>query len=1416
MIRSVCLASAAALALAAGPARAASLFLSTEHPFLPDAPGAVVKLEVRGARAVDVRLYRLPDPERYFLEERNLGRLAAARPATERGEDNARRTPGPLALVREALSSAADDARRAVARGVSPAARALLAAAARGPRRSPTGTLPFLADLELVERWDLACGALESDFGYCDLEIGPRSTGAYLVEAAAGTEVVHAVAIFSTLAVTARRTAEQLAALAVDSRTGQPVAQVSFSLYARGEAPVRASGGRTGLFTARAGDAPLLLLARRGRDVAVVELGAQSPAELEPRVLLVTDRGEYRPGEVVRFHGFARGGDERLAAPKAEKIEVAAYDARGSLFYRSRRPTSPQGGFGGEFALERELPQGLYRLEATVEGRASGADFVVRRAPEPPFTLEAQLELGAAGSRAKARARATLENRPVKGAQIRWRAVRYPLGPDGTSSPEEVDRGESPTDAQGVAELAFQTPALDGRYELLLLARDPAGRLSTGSASGVALRQPLRASVAAERRVVSPGAPALLQIRAVLEGGRTAPVDLQVRVLASRGGAAGQEGPRELVQVKAVRTGADGTASFTFVPLVAGYYEVEVARGEARLGETFLYATVEGGDIPFSPDTLTLIPDKASYAVGDTARILVLSPFDAGSALLTVEGAELVRAEALSIRGASAVARVKVTPALAPSFTVAAQAVFGERSYRRERRVATAPLGEALAVRGSLDVPGARGELQVEVLDRAGRPVPGAELFAAVLDERAVPPSAPALQAFFHPDRPASAQAATSTTYRSSDAGRPRAFGAADGAEEGALPFKGLSQGRSRAQDAGALLCATAVTDAHGRASFPFSAPPTVPRLSAQVRAAAGAAFGEWSGAVDRRLPAAALVAPRFLRAGDRAQVRAQLGASPLQEVVLSASGREARGAGNARLEVEGAGALVSLAARFGALGAEERTLPVLPAAEEGVAGESGVVAPGRIALLTGLGAQESARLFVSSDPRAAALAARSARAPRSSLAPFALWRVLAQVAALRAGKVLTPAQRWSAVADVAALVGMAHPEGAFGAYDGAAPTAELTALAVIALSLARDEGLDVEGGVLARAAARLRAERRADPLALWACALNEEPRPEATRAFLAGPAQGELGAADRALLALGLHELGEDDAASREARRLERSLRAGGAAACAGDRCLEERPPRASVLASALAALALQASLPRSPMLPPLARYLLSHRGAGDFGADLAGGFAAVATATAYRYLPPAPADAPAEVRGARPARLALSGPEERAMDLRGPAALAAGEASLYWRMERSAPAEPAEGPLAVERRIQPLGEAGEVEDRPPREGDRVRVTLRITADRPTGPVEMEDPYPAGVLPFEAEGDRESFRQLDDRAQRTFADDRVVFLLPGLRAGETVLQWEGVARVAGEFRAPPALLRTAERSCRSSPGFLAIEEASP
>ncbi|MGC4115581.1 MAG: MG2 domain-containing protein [Myxococcales bacterium] len=865
----------------AGPAGAAQLFLSTERPFAPGKPGAIVKLEVPGARSVDVRLYRLDDPERFFAEQADLKHVQDPALAPARKGEGQRRAAGPVSQIRQSLSGAVLDARSALLSGLSPAARSLAGAALDGPSGAARQALPFLRGLELVERWDLACGAGDAEFSYCDLDVGPRPAGAYLVEAVAGREVAHAVALFSRLQLVARRTENALSVLAVDGQTGAPMpGSVRLSVLAQGAAPVHGATSRQGLWQGKVPARPVRVVGIQGSDVAVLELPAVFAADPAPAALLLTDRGEYRPGERVFFHGFVRSAEEKLALPRSERVELAAYDARGSLFWDGERALSEQGGFGGELVLPPGLPEGLYRLAATVEDGAAGAEFMVREAPEPAFQVEATLEAPGAGLPARAAVRATALGRPLAEAQFAWRAVRTSLGGDGPRSPEEIDRGEVTAGPDGRATFSFDTLAgADARYEVSVLARDAAGRVGAASASATVVRAAERVTLLAERKVVSPGETVTVGVHAHGEGERPLSLDLLARV--SRSGAAGEGTREQKVLDQALRTGADGRGSVTFVPTVPGYYEVEVRRGEARLAETYLYVTAAGGDIPFSPDTLVLVPDRASYAVGDTARVLVLSPFESGTALVTVEGAELLRQDVVTVRGASAVVAVKVAVAHAPDFTVSAQAVVGERAFRAQRLLPVAPRGETLTLQGALTPSGATPgamQLSVEVLDKAGKPAAGAELFAVVRDAAGVGPSAPPLFAFFHPDRISDGVTASSTLYRSSSSGRPFAKALLD--EEGALPFKGLAQGRPRPREAGTLLSAAAVADAHGHALLAFSAPPSVGRLAVEVRAVWGAAVGEWSAVQDRSLSKVALSVPRFLRPGDEALARVTATAS--------------------------------------------------------------------------------------------------------------------------------------------------------------------------------------------------------------------------------------------------------------------------------------------------------------------------------------------------------------------------------------------------------------------------------------------------------------------------------------------------------------------------------------------------------
>ncbi len=1389
---------AALVLLCASPAAAAHLFLSTERPFEPDSPGAVVKLEVRGARSVDVRLYRLADPEHFFATQRNPHRVQEPdRRSEPKRRDDSGRAPGAAALLARSLGQGASDLRKAAHAGLTPAARSLLASALDPPRPAGASALPFLKGLELVERWDLACGAADDEFGYCDLDIGPRPSGAYLVEAISGKEVAHAVALFTRLSLLARRSPGQLTVLAVDGQTGQALPNVQLLALSQGQQIGRLTTNKQGLAQLHPPQKPLLILGRRDADAALLEIGVPAPPVAEERTLVLTDRGEYRPGERVLFHGFTRG--ERLELPREEQAEVAAYDSRGNRFWHRRLAVSNQGGFGGQFELPAGLPQGVYRLVAQIGDAVGGAELVVRASPAPAFDLAVALQAKVAGEPAMAQVRSTIAGRPLP-VQLAWRAVRYPITDEGESSPEEVDRGDVAAGEDGTAVISFDTAAeVSARYEVSLVARDDHERAATAVAEATVTRRPLRAPITLERRLVPPGTPVQVTVQTLGLDDRPEPADLKVRVQAAHS-AAGGEVTRDKVVNQQLSAGADGKATFTFTPAAGGYYEVEILHGQERLGETFLYVTREGGDIPFSPDTLALVPDKPSYAVGEIAHVLVLAPFDAAVALMAVEGEDSHQAAALPIRAASAVYSFKVTASHAPDFTVSAQAVVGGKAWRRERLLRVLPQSGSLAVQGKVRIEGAEGVVELAAVDRSGKPAAGAEVFLVARDERSVPSPAPSMPGFFVPERRSDALSETSTGYRSSTPGRSASPSPERTVEEGYRPFKGLPQGKPRANNAGTLAATALSLDAQGKALMRFELPADVRRVALEARVADGSAFADWTGRLERASEVE-LLAPHFLRAGDWAQARARGGSGLAQ---LTAGTATARAPAPDRLEIQAQGERIELEARYSGGERIWRSIPVLASDAEALAGTSGQSSAGR----TRLPYSPGARLQLTSGLTGLVRACRPAMGEQVAwMTEDALGRVLADLAAGRSGKVSDEERRRGQV-DLAALLGLFHPEGQLGAFDGAPADARLAAIAGAVLWLARIDGYDLEESLLERLTARLEAPA-AGSWAAFATSLAGGRAEAALKLLREKERRGELPIADRALAILALAHSGEVGAARELAERLERSARPAATGSCFSDSGCS--PSRAVTEATALTVLALQLTLPRSPLLPAATRYLVAQRGRGDFGGGLAGGLATLALASAAGNAPEPAATGSLECAARRSQTLKVDGQGETEATLPfGDCALVASRGTIYWRLLSRSSA--GTGPLQIARSIKPVAADGKPSERPIRQGDLLEVELTLTADEATGPVMIEDPYPAGLAPIEQEGERESHKQLSERSQRDFTRDRVIFLLPSLKAGATMLRWQAIARIPGTFSAPPASARGAEPLGRSVPLTLTVE----
>ena len=131
------------------------------------------------------------------------------------------------------------------------------------------------------------------------------------------------------------------------------------------------------------------------------------------------------------------------------------------------------------------------------------------------------------------------------------------------------------------------------------------------------------------------------------------------------------------------RTDELGQGIVSFVPEEGGTYIAEAtvtdSSGRSHTSTTTVWVT-DDTFVPWRTDptvrTMELVPENQDLRAGDTARILVQSPFEgAVNAWLTIERGNLIEQRVITIDGSSTVLEIPMTPAFAPNVFVSVIAI---------------------------------------------------------------------------------------------------------------------------------------------------------------------------------------------------------------------------------------------------------------------------------------------------------------------------------------------------------------------------------------------------------------------------------------------------------------------------------------------------------------------------------------------------------------------------------------------------------------------------------------------------------------------------------------------------------------------------------------------------------------------
>jgi len=635
------------------------------------------------------------------------------------------------------------------------------------------------------------------------------------------------------------------------------------------------------------------------------------PADFQPEdftVYLYTDRPIYRPGQPVYFKGILRNRDDATyTLPDQMTVPVEVIDDRGETIWQGDLPVTPQGSFSGQVTLADDAPLGFYLVQVDTgsnvrDSFSVGFSVAEYRAPEFQVQVTPAVDQVAQGDTIQV----MVEARYFFGGAVSNAAVHYSVlaqdfyfnysgdapgfwsfrdenydfyapeyyGPNGGV----IAEGEATTDAQGrfLVELAADLgeEVESQTYTVEVTVTDESDQLVAGRAQVVVHQGLVYVGLQPEEYVGRAGQENAINVLTVdWDSQPAAGQEVTYEVVERRWYSVQEEddfgrttwtwGVKELPvegASGAVTTDADGRAQITFTPPNGGVFKVYASTTDARgnIVRSSAFMWVSGEEFinwrQENSNRIQLIADKDEYKVGETAEILIPSPWQGDAyALITVERGDLLTQEVLRLTTNSTVYQLPIAPDFAPNVFVSVVLVKGvdennpTAAFRMgvaELLVDTSRLVLNLDVSSNVDTaaggfagPGDTVEYTLTATDWQGTPVPGAEIGVGVTDlavlSIADPNSMPLLP-FFYSEMGISVRTASPLTISVDQATQviiDTIKGGGGGYGEG-----GLFEVRQEFVDT-PLWAPSLVTDANGQATVSLTLPDNLTTWRLDARA---------------------------------------------------------------------------------------------------------------------------------------------------------------------------------------------------------------------------------------------------------------------------------------------------------------------------------------------------------------------------------------------------------------------------------------------------------------------------------------------------------------------------------------------------------------------------------------------------
>ncbi len=533
---------------------------------------------------------------------------------------------------------------------------------------------------------------------------------------------------------------------------------------------------------------------------------------------LYTDRPIYQPGQDVFFKGILRelGEEDSLyRLPAATEIVYEVRNSRSEVILQATAVVNEYGTFNGNFTLADDGRTGSYNIIARIGEQSATVSFEVEEYRPPEFFIEleasnlevltgealsvtANAEFFFGGAVSEAPLRYKVISRPYIFDRYEgngfysfssldrinaWnRLARVP------SLGELVDQGEGVTDEAGQFIIDVPTDLIDEdisrHFTIEVSVEELNGRIIFERINIIVHQGQYYVGVQPETYVGEVEVPQDINLIVVdWDGNPISDAGIDVaffdrtwrRVIQEN--PVGSASPNFVVEENQIgatfstTSGSDGRAVASVTPPEGGTFKVRAIVSDSDGGqngaETLLWASSRSVISWQNDDSnrLEIIPDQDVYQPGDTAELLIASPFtgEGVQALITIERNGILDYEIVDVPNSALLYEVPITSLYAPNVFVSVLLYAPVNNDNRvpDFRVGYAeltvdPSEQALNVTLTPDRdqvgPGDTVTFTIETTDFAGSPVP-AEVSLALIDravlDLAAPNSEPILEFFY-------------------------------------------------------------------------------------------------------------------------------------------------------------------------------------------------------------------------------------------------------------------------------------------------------------------------------------------------------------------------------------------------------------------------------------------------------------------------------------------------------------------------------------------------------------------------------------------------------------------------------------------------------------------------------------------